>query len=361
MIFNFFIPVILPDKSDKSSGVNLTRGLYWRGSFVILQAVNPGRELLRVNDLEVYFGSPRNPIRAVDGITFAIAEGETVALVGESGCGKSVTAVSLAKLVPQPPGVYAGGEILLDGEDVLGMDNRRLTDLRGRVISYIFQEPGTALNPVFKVGYQIKEAIWLHRKDVDADEEALRLISMVGLPNPERCAASYPHELSGGMQQRIMIAIALACRPRLLVADEPTTALDVTIQAQILELLASLQKQLGMAVLLITHNLGLVADLAHRVNVMYAGRIVESGFTGDVLSKPAHPYSAGLLEAVPRMQKTAERMKGIDGSVPHPARLPEGCKFAPRCPYVKDVCRKSEPAITTVSGEHQVRCLFPLK
>lgn len=316
---------------------------------------------MQVNNLKVYFGSPEQPVRAVDGITFTIGEGETVALVGESGCGKSITSVSLAKLVPQPPGIYAGGEVLLEGRDVLKMDQRELTDLRGRVISYIFQEPGSALNPVFKVGYQIGEAIRLHRKDVEPEEEILRLLNMVGLPNPQRCAGSYPHELSGGMQQRVMIAMALACRPKLLVADEPTTALDVTIQAQILELLASLQKKLHMAVLLITHNLGLVADLAHRVNVMYSGRIVESGLTESVLEKPAHPYSRGLLDAVPRMEKRTERMKGIEGSVPHPAHLPAGCKFAPRCPFAQDVCRASEPELTVVDGIHQVRCWFPLK
>lgn len=330
-------------------------------AFAILRGVNSEKTFLQVRDLKVYFGSTTNPVRAVDGITFSIGEGETVALVGESGCGKSVTAVSLARLVPEPPGIYAGGQILLDGEDVLQMGNSRLTDLRGRVISYIFQEPGTALNPVFKVGYQVKEAIKLHRRDVDPDTEALKLIDMVGLPNPKRCLDSYPHELSGGMQQRVMIAMALACRPRLLVADEPTTALDVTIQAQILELLSALQKQLGMAVLLITHNLGLVADLAKRVNVMYAGRIVESGPAEDVLASPAHPYSRGLLDAVPRIESRKERMQGIEGSVPHPARLPPGCKFAPRCPFVQAKCRAQEPGIDQVSPGREVRCWFPLK
>jgi len=316
-------------------------------------------QLLQVNDLRVWFGSSERPIRAVDGVTFAIPAATTVALVGESGCGKSVTALSLARLLPAPPAVYAGGQVLFGGRDVLAMDDRQLSDLRGREISYVFQEPGSALNPVFRVGYQIMEAIRLHRKHDRARDEALKLLTLVGLPDPERRLDAYPHELSGGMQQRVMIAMALACQPKLLVADEPTTALDVTIQAQILELIGSLQKQLRMAVLLITHNLGLVADVAHEVNVMYAGRIVESGPTVDVLTKPAHPYSRGLLDAVPRIGGKRDRMKGIDGSVPHPAHLPAGCKFAPRCPKAQGKCRASEPAITSAGQGRNVRCYFP--
>jgi oligopeptide/dipeptide ABC transporter ATP-binding protein len=321
--------------------------------------MNTDGQLLQVRDLKVRFGSPERPIRAVDGVSFSIPSASTVALVGESGCGKSVTALSLARLVPSPPGVYAGGSVMFDGRDVLKMNDRELSDLRGRDISYVFQEPGSALNPVFRVGYQIREAIRLHRRDVDSRQEAVKLLSMVGLPDPERRLDMYPHELSGGMQQRVMIAMALACRPRLLVADEPTTALDVTIQAQILELIGSLQKQLKMAVLLITHNLGLVADVAHVVNVMYAGRIVESGRTEDVLANPAHPYTRGLLDAVPRIGGKRERMKGIDGSVPHPARLPTGCKFAPRCPKAQPRCQESEPEITSTRNERHVRCYFP--
>ena len=318
-------------------------------------------QLLQVDDLRIWFGSRKRPIRAVDGVSFTIPAASTVALVGESGCGKSVTALALARLVPVPPGIYAGGQVWFDGRDVLQLGERELSELRGRDISYVFQEPGSALNPVFRVGYQIMESLRLHRKDVNAREEAVKLMNWVGLPDPERRLEMYPHELSGGMQQRVMIAMALACRPRLLVADEPTTALDVTIQAQILELIGSLQKQLQMAVLLITHNLGLVADVAHVVNVMYAGRIVESGRTEDVLATPAHPYTRGLLDAVPRLGGTRGQMKGIDGSVPHPARLPAGCKFAPRCPKAQDKCRGVEPEITPAGKGRNVRCYFPCR
>ena len=322
--------------------------------------MNNDSELLAVKGLKTYFGAAKAPVRAVDGISFVLRAGSTVALVGESGCGKSVTALSLARLVPQPPGFYAGGEILFDGEDVLRMSERRLADLRGSEMSYVFQEPGSALNPVFRVGDQIAEALKLHRRDVNVREEVHRLMGMVGLPDPVRRARAYPHELSGGMQQRVMIAMALACEPRLLVADEPTTALDVTIQAQILELLASLQEELGMAILLITHNLGLVADRAHWVNVMYAGRIVEGGPVAEILSRPAHPYTRGLLDAVPRLDMKGARMEGIPGSVPHPGRLPKGCKFAPRCPRAKEVCRGDEPSLTNGRGERVARCYFPL-
>ena len=321
--------------------------------------MNTDGPLLQVKDLSVWFGSRRQSIRAVDGVSFDIPAASTVALVGESGCGKSVTALALARLVPVPPGIYAGGRVVFDGRDVLPMRERELTDLRGKDISYVFQEPGSALNPVFRVGYQIMEAIRLHRRDANPRDEAVKLMNLVGLPDPERRLDAYPHELSGGMQQRVMIAMALACRPRLLVADEPTTALDVTIQAQILELIGALQRQLRMAVLLITHNLGLVADVAHVVNVMYAGRIVESGRTEDVLARPAHPYTRGLLDAVPRIGGKRERMKGIDGSVPHPARLPPGCKFAPRCPKAQEKCRGVEPDITAAGDRRNVRCYFP--
>lgn len=322
--------------------------------------------LLKVEGLKTWFGPKSNPIRAVDGVSFDVEAGTTVALVGESGCGKSVSAMSLARLIPRPPGFYAGGKIIFNDEDVLQMSDSRLAELRGRDISYVFQEPSTSLNPVYRVGTQIMEAVRLHRKDVDARQEAVSLMSMVGLPDPETRIRAYPHEMSGGMQQRIMIAMALACRPKLLVADEPTTALDVTIQAQILELLSRLQKELKMAVLLITHNLGLVADTARLVYVMYAGRVVESGFAEDVLSVPVHPYTRGLLDAVPRLgieeatHDKPARMKGIPGSVPHPARLPEGCKFAARCSRVQQVCRQSEPEMKCSGNNHCVRCYFPL-
>ncbi len=314
--------------------------------------------LLDVQGLRTSFKAKRGMVRAVDGVSFVVRKGETVALVGESGCGKSVTALSLARLVPQPPGLYEGGRILYEGRDVLQMDESALRELRGKEISYVFQEPGESLNPVFRVGYQIGEAIRLHRANVNVRDEVIRLMNLVGLPEPERRMGAYPNELSGGMQQRAMIAMALACSPNLLIADEPTTALDVTIQAQIMELLGSLQKQLGMAVLLITHNLGLVADVAHWINVMYAGRIVESGPTEEVLTQPKHPYTIGLLEAVPRLEGTAGRLKGIDGTVPNPAQLPSGCKFHPRCAKCQAICREKEPDSEQAGPDHSVKCHF---
>lgn len=315
-------------------------------------------KLLEVRDLRVYFGSRERPVRAVDGVSFDMREGETVALVGESGCGKSVTAMALSRLVPEPPGFYAGGEVLYRDQHVLQLDERSLRDIRGNEISYIFQDPGASLNPVFRIGYQIREAIHLHRPDDDAEHEVLELMQMVGMSDPQRATRAYPHELSGGMQQRAMIAMALACRPRVLIADEPTTALDVTIQAQILELLVKLQAELGMAMLLITHNLGLVAGVAHRINVMYAGRIVEAGETVDVLTRPRHPYTAGLLKAVPRLQGGDERLVGLEGTVPNPAGWPEGCRFAPRCPMRQPRCEAEDPPANRIAEGRYSRCHF---
>lgn len=311
--------------------------------------------LLTVEDLRVYFRTRGEPIRAVDGVSLAVRAGETAALVGESGCGKSVTALSLARLVAAP-GYVAGGRVCFGERDLLQLDERALRQVRGAEIAYIFQEPASALNPVFRVGFQIEEAIRLHRHDADPRAEAIHSLHRVGLTG-ERLRA-YPQELSGGMQQRVVIAMALACRPKLLVADEPTTALDVTIQAQILDLLMRLQSELGMAMLLITHNLGLVAEAAHGLYVMYAGRIVESGPTEMLLRRPAHPYTRGLLAAVPRLRGGQERMPGIPGAVPHPARPPSGCPFHPRCDRVQDPCRREAPGISVVSAEHRVRCHY---
>ncbi|MDD5678824.1 MAG: ABC transporter ATP-binding protein, partial [Kiritimatiellae bacterium] len=256
------------------------------------------------------------------------------------------------------PGYVAGGSIRFAGRDVLAFDQARLRQMRGAEIAYIFQEPATSLNPVFRVGWQIAEALKLHRPDIAVRDEVISLLKRVGLPDPERRLNAYPHELSGGMQQRIMIAMALACRPRLLVADEPTTALDVTIQAQILDLLVSLQDELGMAMLLITHNLGLVAGVARRVNVMYAGRIVERGPVEKILGNSAHPYTRGLMAAVPRLSGGKNRMAGIPGAVPNPARLPSGCPFHPRCPKAQALCRREDPIETTITEDHRVRCHF---
>ena len=313
--------------------------------------------LLDVDKLSVFFRTRTEPVRAVSGVSFSVAPGETVALVGESGCGKSVTALALTRLVAAP-GYVAGGRIRFAGHDVLAMDQGRLRQMRGAEIAYIFQEPANSLNPVFRVGWQIAEALKLHREGIAVREEVISLLNRVGLSDPERQLSAYPHELSGGMQQRVMIAMALACRPCLLVADEPTTALDVTIQAQILDLLVSLQGELGMAMLLITHNLGLVAGVAQWVNVMYAGRIVERGPVEKILGQSAHPYTRGLMAAVPRLSGGKTRMTGIPGAVPNPARLPAGCPFHPRCPKTQPLCRQQDPIETIITEDHWVRCHF---
>lgn len=320
--------------------------------------MNEDTPLIEVSGLQVHFGSSERPVRAVDGVDFHIHAGETVALVGESGCGKSVTAMALARLVPEPQGRYAAGRILFAGEDVRAMSAARLQAIRGNDISYIFQDPSASLNPVFRVGYQIAESIRLHRPDVAPQPEVLKWLERVGMTDPARAARSYPHELSGGMQQRAMIAMALACHPRLLVADEPTTALDVTVQAQIFDLLRSLQAELGMAILLITHNLALVAGTARRVYVMYAGQMVESGPTQAVLRRPCHPYTKGLLAAVPRLRGPREELVGIEGTVPHPAQWPAGCRFHPRCPYRQPQCVEHAPPVDTVAAAQTARCHF---
>jgi oligopeptide/dipeptide ABC transporter ATP-binding protein len=325
--------------------------------------------LLEIKGLTVGFRNGGDDVVVVRDISFSICEGETVALVGESGCGKSVTALSLAQLLPSTA-YYPAGSISICGRNLLKMSSAELRQVRGREIAYVFQDPGTALNPVFRIGFQLKEAIREKRRDSKTSkkkvhDEALHLLSLVGLPDAESCLRAYPHELSGGMQQRIVIAIALACRPKLLIADEPTTALDVTIQAQILDLLKSLQSEFKMGVLLITHNLGLVADVAHRVNVMYAGSLVESGEVEDVLNNPAHPYTKGLLDAVPSLEATrnGERMQGIDGTVPMPGELPQGCPFAPRCKFAIDQCLNDMPIIESardINSGHTVRCFCKL-
>lgn len=316
--------------------------------------------LLNVRDLRVSFFTDEGEVRAVDGVSFSIQRGETLALVGESGCGKSVTALALAKLVATPPGVYKGGSVLLEGEDVLQMDREALRQIRGAKISYIFQEPATSLNPVFRIGNQIKEALKLHRPEQATDAEVIRLLQLVHIPEPERRMRDYPHQLSGGMQQRVMIAMALACHPALLVADEPTTALDVTIQAQILDLLKELKQKLQMSILLITHNLGIVGELADTVAVMYAGRIVEQSPARALLAQPYHPYTAALMRSIPRLGAAAARLQSIPGSVPNPARLPAGCKFHPRCDRAQPDCTgEPEPALIEADGAaRQVRCPY---
>ncbi|HVU07322.1 MAG TPA: ABC transporter ATP-binding protein [Verrucomicrobiae bacterium] len=314
--------------------------------------------LLEIKNLKMDFGKNAEALRAIDDVSFSIGAGETVCLVGESGCGKTVTALSIGKLVPTPPANYVGGEILLNGKDVLKMSSRELREIRGGVVSYVFQEPGASLNPVFRIGNQIKESLKLHRPEKATNEEVIRLLKLVGIPAPESRIKNYPFEMSGGMQQRVMIAMALASEPKLLVADEPTTALDVTIQAQILDLLRDLKQRLGMAILLITHNLGIVGDMADRVAVMYAGQIVELAPAKELLRKPFHPYTKALMNSVPKLRGDADRLSAIPGNVPRIGNFPPGCRFAPRCPIAKPECSKKIPELLEVEPGRFVRCPF---
>ncbi len=312
--------------------------------------------LLEIKNLTLDFLSDGTGLRAVDGLSLAISAGETVCVVGESGCGKSVTAQSIARLVPAPPARYVGGEIFLEGRDVLKLTPHELQQIRGGVVSYIFQEPGASLNPVMRVGKQIKESLRLHQPAKATDAEVVRLLTRVGIPAPESRVKNYPFEMSGGMQQRVMIAMALASEPKLLVADEPTTALDVTIQAQILDLLRDLKQRLGMAMLLITHNLGIVGDLADRVAVMYAGQIVELAPARALLRRPLHPYTQALMNSVPKLSGGARRLTAIPGTVPRPGNYPHGCRFAPRCPVAKPQCSQAIPELLEVGVGRWVRC-----
>jgi peptide/nickel transport system ATP-binding protein/oligopeptide transport system ATP-binding protein len=312
--------------------------------------------LLEIKNLQLTFGAGRG--RVVDGVSLSLDAGEVVCLVGESGCGKSVTALSIARLVPSPPAQYPGGEILLNGQDTLKMSPADLRRIRGGVVGYIFQEPGAALNPVFRIGAQINESLKLHRPEKAGPAEVIRLLKLVGIPAPETRLRSYPFELSGGMQQRVVIAMALASEPQLLVADEPTTALDVTIQAQILDLLQDLQQRLGMAILLITHNLGIVGGLAGRVVVMYAGQIVERAPARELLRRPLHPYTRALMNSVPKLRGDAARLAAIPGTVPRAGDFPPGCRFAPRCRIARPECSQLMPELLEVEPGRFVRCPF---
>jgi len=314
--------------------------------------------LVNIENLKIYFGSSENPVRAVDDVSVSITPGDFVAFAGESGCGKSMTAYALTRLLPRAAR-WEAGQIYIKGRDVSQMNHRALHALRGGTVAYIFQEPGSSLNPVMRVGHQIAEAVKRHQPATDNETEVLRLMQRVGLPEPKQKRKAFPHELSGGMQQRIMIAMALACRPDLLVADEPTTALDVTIQAQIIDLLCELNRELGMAVWLITHNLGLVHETAKRLYIMYAGKIVEEGLTADVLKHPAHPYTQKLVKAIPQLDKTSKRLQGIPGQLPVPDDWPTGCRFHPRCERADERCRQTEPSINSVGEQHHVACHFP--
>jgi len=315
--------------------------------------------LLQVRDLKTYFYTDAGVVKAVDGVSYDLKEGETLGLVGESGCGKSVSALSILRLIANPPGKIVGGEIFFEGKDLLKISEEEIRSIRGNHIAMIFQEPMTSLNPVLTVGLQIGEALELHRNmnKKETREEILRLLRMVGIPDPERRIGDYPHQFSGGMRQRVMIAMALSCNPKLLIADEPTTAVDVTIQAQLLEVVKELTSRLGTAVMLITHNLGVVARHVNRMAVMYAGRIVEQGPAAEVYAHPRHPYTIGLLASVPRLDKPRkERLVPIDGQPPNLILLPPGCSFIPRCSYRMEICSKERPELRPVGDGHFTAC-----
>ena len=314
--------------------------------------------LLRLENLKTYFHTDEAVVRAVDGVSYEVNAGETLAVVGESGSGKSVTALSILRLIAQPPGRIEGGRILFKGRDLLTMSQAEMRRIRGKEISMIFQEPMTSLNPVFTCGEQIIEAVMLHDK-VDrraARRRAIEMLELVGIPSAPQRVDEYPHQLSGGMRQRVMIAMALACRPSVLIADEPTTALDVTIQAQILELLKRLQAEMGMAVILITHDLGVVAETADRVAVMYAGQVVEYSDVRSAFKRPLHPYAAGLQASLPNLGETRDSLRVIPGTVPNPARFPEGCRFHPRCPVMLRPQCLELPDLRTIETDHASRC-----
>jgi peptide/nickel transport system ATP-binding protein len=320
-----------------------------------------GERLLEVRGLKTHFFTDEGVVRAVDGVDLHVDKGETIGVVGESGCGKTVTALSVMKLIPMPPGRIVEGQIRYEGRDLLTLSAAQMRRVRGKEISMVFQEPMTSLNPVFTIGEQIAEAIRLHeglgRKD--ALDKTVDMLKLVHMPNPERRIKEYPHQLSGGMRQRVMIAMALSCNPKLLIADEPTTALDVTIQAQILELLNELKAKLGMAVMLITHDMGVIAETAQRVAVMYAAKVVEEAPVKELFKEPLHPYTQGLLRSIPRIDLAATkklRLESIPGVVPSLIEPPVGCRFAPRCQYVEPAFREQEPLLKEVRPGHKVAC-----
>ncbi|MHB8927450.1 MAG: ABC transporter ATP-binding protein [Bacillota bacterium] len=322
-------------------------------------AVDAGAQpLVDVRDLTTVFKTDEGTVTAVDDVSFHIGRGETLGMVGESGCGKSVTSLSILRLIPTPPGRIASGKVFFEGQDLMKMSEAEMRHIRGNRISMIFQEPMTSLNPVFTVGDQIAEAIELHQKvrPREALERAIDLLKLVGIPLPERRVREYPHQLSGGMRQRVMIAMALSCKPRLLIADEPTTALDVTIQAQILDLMRRLRKEFGMSILLITHDLGVIAEMAERVVVMYAGQVVEEAPVDDLFERPMHPYTLGLLKSIPSLDSGRERLHVIEGIVPNLVDLPPGCRFWPRCPEASDRCKNETPRLLTDGPGRYVRC-----
>ncbi len=320
--------------------------------------------LLAVNNLRTYFFTRSGVVKAVDNVSFVMKQGQTLGVVGESGCGKSVTALSVMRLVANPPGKIVGGEITFNGEDIMEKSQHELTELRGSKISMIFQDPMTSLNPVYTVGFQIAETVKRHRKDVSSDQawkRAVEMLDLVRIPDAKKRSHNYPHEFSGGMRQRVMIAIALACNPQLLIADEPTTALDVTIQAQVLELMKGLSKEFGTAVMLITHDLGVVAGTCEHVNVMYAGHVVESAPVSQIFDTPAHPYTVGLLNSIPRLNEPrGTKLTPIAGQPPDLSKEIIGCPYANRCPKVQSRCRQERPELMPVGrGEQLAACFYP--
>ena len=316
------------------------------------------KPILSVRNLQTFFYTERGTALAVDDISFDISAGKTLAIVGESGCGKSMTALSLLRLVPNPPGKIVSGEIFFDGRDVLKLSDKEMREIRGNDISMIFQEPMTSLNPVFRIGDQIGSILRLHQglSKQEAHKASIELLTQVGIPAPESRVKDYPHQMSGGMRQRVMIAMALACNPKVLIADEPTTALDVTIQAQILDLLRKLQKERGMAILLITHDLGVVAEMADEVAIMYAGKIIEQAPAQSLFNEKAHPYTEGLFNSLPNLDAPSDRLETIRGQVPAATDFPKGCRFNPRCPKAMKICTESLPSQCTVAQDHSVSC-----
>lgn len=318
-------------------------------------------KLLEIKNLRTYFYTEDGVVPAVDGVDFYIKPGETLGVVGESGCGKSVTSVSILRLVPNPPGkILEDSEIIFEGRSLLELPEKEMRKIRGNEISMIFQEPMTSLNPVFKIGDQISETLILHQgmNKAQAKEKSIEMLKLVGIPRPEKVVDDYPHSLSGGMRQRAMIAMALACNPKLLIADEPTTALDVTIQAQILDLMNKLKKEINASVMLITHNLGVVAETCQRIIVMYAGKVVEEGDVYSIFEDPKHPYTQGLLKSVPSVEGKQEKLESIPGVVPNPLNMPKGCRFAPRCSKAMEICKEKQPELTVLGEERTVRCFL---
>ena len=315
--------------------------------------------LLEVKNLKTHFFTPEAIVKAVDGISYDVEEGEVVGIVGESGCGKSVGAMSIMRLIASPPGRIVDGQVFFEGEDLVQVDDAKMREIRGNNIAMVFQEPMTSLNPVLTIGRQLTETLELH-ENMSSDEASVRaaeLLEMVGIPDSQQRLADYPHQFSGGMRQRVMIAMALSCSPKLIIADEPTTALDVTIQAQILELMQDLSQRLGTALIIITHNLGVVARYADRVIVMYAGKIIESGTANDVYTDPRHPYTLGLLKSVPRLdEKIPEKLEAIEGLPPLVIDLPDACAFAPRCKFAIDKCNEKMPELEEITPGHMSRC-----